>query len=92
MTGSAEATVTIINKRGLHARAAAKVCETAIPFRSQIKVSKDGTSVGARSLMALLMLGAGIGSDVTISAEGDDAEEAVAALKALVEARFHEEE
>lgn len=91
MSGSAEATVTIANARGLHARAAAKVCETAAPFRSQIKVSKDGTTVGARSLMALLMLGAGIGSEVTICAEGEDAEEAVAALKALVEARFHED-
>ena len=92
MSSVAEAAVTIVNKRGLHARAAAKVCETAASFRSQIKVSKNGTTVGARSLMALLMLGAGIGSQVQISAEGEDAEEAVAALKALVEDRFHEDE
>ena len=92
MTLVAEATVVIINARGLHARAAAKVCAAAAPFRAHITVSKDGTTVGARSLMAILMLGAGIGSEVTITAEGDDAEEAVAAIRALVEARFHEEE
>jgi len=92
VTSRAEAQVTICNKRGLHARAAARVCETAAPFQSSIKVSKDGTTVGATSLMALLMLGAGIGSQVTLTAEGEDADEAIGALKALIEDRFHEDE
>ena len=92
MSSSAEALVTIINKRGLHARAAAKVCETARRFEAKITFSKDGVTVGARSQMALLMLGAGIGSEVRIAAEGADASEAVAAMQALVEARFEESE
>ncbi|MEM1379873.1 MAG: HPr family phosphocarrier protein [Pseudomonadota bacterium] len=91
MSGHAEATVEIVNKRGLHARAAAKVFETAMPFRSQIKVAKDGRAVPVE-ILALLMLGAGIGTKVTITAEGDDAEEAVSALKSLIEDRFHEDE
>ncbi|MCQ8186260.1 HPr family phosphocarrier protein [Parvularcula maris] len=88
----ASARVTIVNMRGLHARAAAKICETASAFQSRIEVSKDGTAVGARSLMALLMLGAGKGSKVTLRAEGPDAEEAVKAVRELIEAGFHEEE
>jgi phosphocarrier protein len=88
----ASATVTIVNMRGLHARAAAKICETASRYASRIEVSKDGTSVGARSLMALLMLGAGRGSDVGLRAEGPDAEDALAAVKELIEAGFHEGE
>lgn len=92
MTQRAEARVTIVNKRGLHARAAAKVCTTAAAYSAIIKVTKDDTTVGATSLMALLMLGAGIDSQVVLSAEGDDAEDAIAALKALIEDRFHEDE
>lgn len=91
MSTRAEARVRIANARGLHARAAAKLSETARPFHARITVSKDGTTVGAGSLMALLMLGAGIGSEVTIAAEGDDADDAVAAIKALIEAKFHED-
>lgn len=89
---TASATVTIVNMRGLHARAAAKICETAAPFESRITLSKGGTTVGARSLMALLMLGAGKGSSVDLRAEGSDAEEALAAVKDLIEAKFYEEE
>ena len=89
---AAEAAATIINMRGLHARAAAKICETASPFRAKITISKGGTTVGARSLMALLMLGAGKGSSVTIAAEGEDASEAVEAVRSLIEAGFHEDE
>jgi phosphocarrier protein len=83
---------TIVNMRGLHARAAARICEAAAGFRSRIEVSKDGTTVGAQSLMALLMLGAGRGSEVELRAAGPDAEEAVGAITALIEAGFHESE
>jgi phosphocarrier protein len=86
----AERRVTIVNLRGLHARAAAKLCEAATPFDARLTVSRDAQTVGARSLMALLMLGAGKGSDVVIRGEGPDAEEGVAALANLVEAGFHE--
>ena len=92
MTERAEARVTICNKRGLHARAAAKMCAAAATYQSSIQVTKDDTTVGATSLMALLMLGAGIGSEVLLTAEGDDAEAAVAGLEALISARFYEEE
>lgn len=82
--------VTICNMRGLHARAAAKFCATAGAFDADVTVTKDGTTVGGRSLMALLMLGAGPGSVITLKAEGPDAEPALDALSALVEARFDE--
>lgn len=89
---SAERTVTVVNVRGLHARAAAKICEFAAPFQSKITISKGGTTVGARSLMALLMLTAGKGSQVTVSAEGPDAEKAVEIVSGLIEAGFHEDD
>lgn len=91
MSQSARIDVTICNIRGLHARAAARFCEAAGGFSSAISVSKDGLTVGGTSLMALLMLGAGKGSVVTISADGEDADAALAALKDLVETRFGEE-
>ena len=92
MSETAEASVTIVNIRGLHARAASKICEEAAKFSAKMTVSKDGTTVGARSLMALLMLGAGKGSSVQIRAEGDDAEAALGALQTLIEAGFYEED
>lgn len=92
MSEIAETSVTIVNIRGLHARAASKICEEAAKFSAKMTVSKDGTTVGARSLMALLMLGAGKGSSVQIRAEGDDAKAALDALKTLIEAGFYEED
>jgi phosphocarrier protein HPr len=87
-----KATVTIPNKKGLHARASAKVAEAAARFKSVITISKDdGQSVDARSVMGLMMLGAPIGTVIDISAEGPDAEEAVKALVALVEVKFGED-
>ena len=85
------ATVPITNKRGLHARASAKVVEAAARFQSQITVSKDGQSVDARSIMGLMMLAASIGTDIEIEAVGPDADEALKALVALAEAKFGEE-
>ncbi|MBB5374153.1 HPr family phosphocarrier protein [Acidocella aromatica] len=82
--------VGIVNKRGLHARAAAKLVNLAEQFSASVEVSKDGQSVSARSIMGLMMLGAGIGSTVRLSAEGFDAKEALDAIAALIEAGFHE--
>jgi phosphocarrier protein len=85
------AVVRITNKRGLHARAAAKIVEAAARFRSEIIVKRDGQSVNARSIMGLMMLAASTGADVEISAEGDDCGEALTAILALIEAKFGEE-
>jgi phosphocarrier protein HPr len=85
------ATVKIVNKRGLHARASAKIVEASARFQSHITVSKDGQTVDGRSIMGLMMLAASYGSDVEICAEGPDAAEALKALLALAEAKFGEE-
>jgi phosphocarrier protein len=85
------ATARIVNKRGLHARASAKVVEAAARFQSQITVTKDGQSVDARSIMGLMMLAASLGSELTIEATGPDASEAMRAILALVEAKFGED-
>jgi len=82
----------IINKKGLHARAAAKVVEAAARFQSQIMVAKDGQSVDARSIMGLMMLAASMGTEIKIDVEGPDADEAMKAILALVEAKFGEGE
>ena len=84
--------VVIPNKRGLHARAAAKFVTIAETFGACIDVVRDGQSVPARSIMGLMMLGAGRGSSIQLRAEGWDAKEALDALAALVEAGFHEQD
>ncbi|HEX4303795.1 MAG TPA: HPr family phosphocarrier protein [Rhizomicrobium sp.] len=91
MSGPHAATARITNKKGLHARASAKIVEAAARFQSQINVTKDGQSVDARSIMGLMMLAASMGSEVTISAEGPDAGEALTAILALCEAKFGED-
>ena len=83
-------TLTICNRRGLHARAAAKFVSLAERFGASVDVSKDGQAVSARSIMGLMMLGAGQGSAIELRAEGWDAKEALEALAALVEAGFDE--
>lgn len=82
--------VLVPNKRGLHARAAAKFVTLAERYGANVEVSWDGQSVSARSIMGLMMLGAGKGSMIQLSAEGWDAKEALDALAGLVEAGFHE--
>lgn len=82
----------ITNKRGLHARAAAKFVALAERYGAVVDVQKDGQSVSALSIMGLMMLGAGIGSEIILRAEGWDAKEAIDALAALVEARFNEQD
>jgi phosphocarrier protein HPr len=83
--------VFITNKRGLHARAAAKFVVMAERFGASVDVVKDGQAVSARSIMGLMMLGAGQGTPVELRAEGWDAKEALDALSALVEAGFDEQ-
>ncbi len=85
-------TVTICNKRGLHARAAARFVTLAEKYDASIDVLKDGQVISARSIMGLMMLGAGLGSEIELQAEGWDAKEAIDALAALVEAGFYEQD
>lgn len=80
----------IVNQRGLHARAAAKFVALAERFGANVDVLKDGQSVSARSIMGLMLLGAGPGSEIELRAEGWDAREALEALAALVESGFGE--
>lgn len=84
-------TLKIINSRGLHARAAAKLVAMAERYSSCLNVSRAGQSVPACSIMGLMMLGAGQGSEVTLDAEGWDAREALDAVAGLIEAGFHED-
>ena len=84
-------TVEVTNKRGLHARASAKFVTLAAQQSANVEVEKDGNRVCGTSIMGLMMLGAACGDRITISAQGDGAEEAVAALAELVEAKFGEE-
>ena len=84
-------TVVIPNKRGLHARAAAKFVMVAERFDSSIEVLRDGQSVPARSIMGLMMLGAGKGAIIQLCADGWDAKEALDALVALIESGFDEQ-
>lgn len=85
-------TVTIVNRRGLHARAAAKFVTTAERFGASVEVGPEGQSVSARSIMGLMMLGAGKGASLLLQADGWDAKEALDALAALVEAGFNEQD
>jgi phosphocarrier protein len=85
-------TVDICNARGLHARASAKFVKLASTFDAEVKVSREGTTVDARSIMGLMMLAAGPGCAIEISAEGPEAEPAIHALVELVEGRFDEDQ
>ena len=86
----AAATLTIVNKKGLHARASAKFAETARQFSARVLVSRDNLCVDAASIMGLLLLAASQGSEIEVVAEGGDAAEALAALEALVALGFGE--
>ena len=83
--------VQITNQRGLHARASAKFVNLASEIDAVIDVEKDGHKVCGTSIMGLMMLGAGIGDTIIIHVQGDQADEALARLVALVEERFGEE-
>jgi phosphotransferase system HPr (HPr) family protein len=82
---------TILNKLGIHARPAAQFVKTASEFNCEIRVEKDGEEVDGKSIMGLMMLAAGHGSVITVTAEGEDADGALEAIEQLVERRFEEE-
>ena len=81
----------IVNQRGLHARASAKFVKCAEGFNADITVSRDGMSVPATSIMGLMMLGAAMGTSISVEATGPEAEAALDALAQLVAAKFDEE-
>ena len=89
--GALKRTLEIANKRGLHARAAAKFVRTAGQFDAAIRVGYKGQDVSGLSIMGLMMLAAGIGSTIELACSGRQAAEAMAALSALVESKFGEE-
>ena len=89
--GALRRTLGIANKRGLHARAAAKFVRTAGQFDAVVRVSFKGQEVSGLSIMGLMMLAAGIGSEIELSCAGRQATDAMAALSALVEGKFGEE-
>ena len=83
--------LTIANQRGLHARASAKFVQLAETFDAEVTVAKDGETAKATSIMGLMMLGAGLGSTVELTAEGAEAAAALAALATLIEDKFGED-
>jgi phosphocarrier protein len=84
--------VEIVNKLGLHARASAKLTQTASRFAADVWLSRNGRRVNAKSIMGVMMLAAGKGSRVAIETDGADADQALAALVTLIEDKFGESE
>lgn len=84
--------IEIVNKLGLHARASAKLTQTAGSFESEVWLEREGRRVNAKSIMGVMMLAAGKGATVTVEAEGQDADRALFALLELIRDRFGEEE
>ena len=84
--------VEIINKLGMHARAAAKFVKLATSFQSDIDIEKDSRRVNAKSIMGVMMLAASKGTTVTLYARGDDAQQSLDALEHLINDRFDEDE
>lgn len=87
-----ERSVTIINRLGLHARAAAKFVTTASGFASSIDIAKNGQRVNGKSIMGVMMLAASRGTELVITASGEDEQEAADSLVALIADRFGENE
>jgi phosphocarrier protein len=85
-------TVTIVNKLGLHARAAARFVTLASSFASDIKVARNGQEVNGKSIMGVMMLAASRGSEITLIIDGNDEAEAMARLSELIAQRFGEDE
>ena len=84
--------IQIVNKLGLHARAAAKLVHTAARFSSDVKVKKGSDEVDAKSILGILLLAASKGTMITVSADGSDENEALTAIEQLVAGRFDEAE
>ena len=91
-SGAVVREIPIVNKRGLHARASAKFVKMVEDFDAEVLVTRGGETVGGNSIMGLMMLSAGLGTTITVSATGTQAEAAVAALAELVGNKFNEEE
>jgi phosphocarrier protein HPr len=89
--GAVSKELLIVNKRGLHARASAKFVQTVERFSAEVWVTRGGETVGGTSIMGLMMLSAGPGTTIMVSAIGPDAEAVVAAITELVESKFNEE-
>ena len=85
-----ERTVQILNKNGLHARPAAEIVKLAAKYRSEITISRDGTEVNGKSIMGVMMLAAECGASIVLRAEGEDAEQAIDAIAALIANKFGE--
>ena len=85
------AEVVIPNKKGLHARASAQFVRCAAGFTAAVRVTREGHTVGGTSIMGLMMLAAGPGTTIKVSAAGPEAREAIAAITKLVESKFNEE-
>ena len=83
--------VTVVNQLGMHARAAAKFVHLATRFEARVKVARDAREMDGKSIMGILLLAAARGSTITISADGADERDAVAALAALVQSGFGED-
>ncbi len=84
--------IEIINKLGLHARAAAQFVQLASSFSSHIEIEKDNRRVNGKSIMGVMMLAAGKGSVITLYADGEDEEESIQKLEELINNRFNEDE
>ncbi len=87
-----ESKVTIINKLGLHARAAAKLVTLASSFQATIKLQTNGKQANGKSIMSVMMLAASKGTEITLLINGGDEKQALAALKILIQQRFDEAE
>ena len=87
-----EKTLTLRNKLGLHARAAAKLVQLSESFQSDIKIIKDNTEANGKSILNVLLLAAPVGTELLFRVDGDDEAEAIAAIESLIEARFEEDE
>lgn len=89
--GAVSRELLIINKRGLHARASAKFVQLVEKFSAEVWVTRGGETVGGTSIMGLMMLAAGPGTTVTVSAIGPEAQQVVDAIAALIADKFNEE-
>jgi phosphocarrier protein len=85
-----QSTITISNKLGLHARASAKLTKLAGSFQSEVHLSRNGRRVNAKSIMGVMMLAAGLGSEIAIETEGPDEQAAMDGLRALIDGKFGE--
>lgn len=83
-------TITISNKLGLHARASAKLTKLAGSFKCDVHMSRNGRRINAKSIMGVMMLAAGLGTEVEIETDGADEEAAMAALRSLIDDKFGE--